>query len=87
MSGDFSGSPMIKTLPSISGTASSIPDQGAKIPHAFLPKRHHSTSQMQYYNKVNKDFLNVPRQKKRNPKKMTKVADKDYILIEGRTVI
>lgn len=42
---------------------------------------------MQYYNKVNKDFLNVPHQKKRNPKKMTKVADKDYILIEGRTVI
>ena len=43
MSGDFCGSPMIKTLPSISRTAGSIPDQGAKIPHAFLPKNQYIT--------------------------------------------
>ena len=36
---DFSGSPVVKTLPSNAGGASSIPGQGAKIPHASWPKK------------------------------------------------
>ena len=34
MSGDFPGSPAVKTLPSISGHAGLIPGWGAKILHA-----------------------------------------------------
>ena len=35
---DFLGDPVIKTSPSNVGGASSIPGQGAKIPHAFQSK-------------------------------------------------
>ena len=35
---DFPGDPVVKTLPSNAGGASSIPGQGAKIPHASGPK-------------------------------------------------
>ena len=35
---DFSGGPAVKTLPANEGGKCSIPSQGAKIPHASLPK-------------------------------------------------
>ena len=44
---------MVKTLPSNAGDASSIPDLGAKIPHALQPK---NQNMKQYCNKFNKDF-------------------------------
>ena len=34
----FSGGPVVKPLPSNAGGVGSIPDQGAKIPHATWPK-------------------------------------------------
>ena len=40
----------------------SIPDQGAKIPHAAQPKNP-NIKQKQYCNKFNKDFKNCPHQK------------------------
>ena len=55
---------MVKTLPSNSGSASSIPSLGAKILHALKPKSQ-SIKQKQYYNKFDKDFLkNGPHQRK-----------------------
>ena len=37
--GDFPGGSVVKTLPpGPAGVASSIPDQGARIPHDFWPK-------------------------------------------------
>ena len=35
---DFSDSPVVKTSPSNTGGAGSIPGWGPKIPHAFRPK-------------------------------------------------
>ena len=35
---DFSGCPVVKTSPSNTGGTESIPDLGAKIPHASEPK-------------------------------------------------
>ena len=55
---------MVKTLPSNSGSASSIPSQGAKILFALKPKNQ-SIKHQQYYNKFDKDFLkNGPHQRK-----------------------
>ena len=55
---------MVKTLPSNSGSASSIPSRGAKILHALKPKNQ-SIKQKQYYDKFDKDFLkNGPHQRK-----------------------
>ena len=42
----------------------SIPDQGAKIPHAAQPKNP-NIKQKQYCNKFNKDFKNCPQQNKK----------------------
>ena len=39
--GDFPGGPVVKTLPSNAGGMDSIPDWGAKIPHALQPKNQH----------------------------------------------
>ena len=36
--GDFPGGPVVKTLPSNAGIAGLTPGQGARIPHASLPK-------------------------------------------------
>ena len=49
----FSGSPVVKTLPSNAGGAELIPDQGTKIPHALWPKNQ-NIKQKQYCNKFNK---------------------------------
>ena len=38
-SGDFPGGPVVKTLPSSAVGMGSIPDRGAKIPHASWPKK------------------------------------------------
>ena len=55
---------MVKTLPSNSGSASSIPSRGAKILHALKPKNQ-SIKQKQYYDEFDKDFLkNGPHQRK-----------------------
>ena len=35
---DFSGGPVVKTLPSNERGVRSIPGQGARIPHALWPK-------------------------------------------------
>ena len=35
---NFPGCPVVKTSPSNVGSEGSIPDQGAKIPHALWPK-------------------------------------------------
>ena len=37
--GDFPGGPAVETSPSNIGVAGSIPDQGAKIPHASWSKK------------------------------------------------
>ena len=50
---------MVKMSPSNLGVAGLIPDQGIKIPRASWPKSQ-NIKQKQYYNKVNKDFLNGP---------------------------
>ena len=63
---DFPGSPVVKTLLSNIGYASSIPGGGAKIPHASQKKKKkemkHETEQ--YYTTFNKDFKNGPHQNK-----------------------
>ena len=65
----FPGGPVVKTSPSNTGGAGSIPGWGAKIPHASRPK---NQKQKQYCNKFNKDFKNGPHQKKKNLKKKKK---------------
>ena len=42
----------------------SIPDWGAKIPHASQPKNQNIKKQKKYCNKFNKDFKNGPPFKK-----------------------
>ena len=51
---------MVGTLPSNAGGADSIPDQGAKIPHALWPRH----EQKQYYNKLSDDCEGGPHQKR-----------------------
>ena len=46
------------SLPSSAGGVGLIPERGAKIPHASLPK-HPSMKQKQYCNKLNKDLKMV----------------------------
>ena len=65
---DFPGGPVVKTSPSSAGGVGSIPDRGAKIPHAPRPKNQ-NRKQKQYCNKFNKDFKNGPHQKKNLEKK------------------
>ena len=52
---DFSSGPVVKTLPSPAESVGSIPDQGAKTPHALGPKNQ-DLKQKQYCNKFNEDF-------------------------------
>ena len=60
---------MVKTSPSNTGCSGSIPDPGAKIPHASGPKDQ-NVKQKQCCNKFNKDFKkNGPRQKSLKEKK------------------
>ena len=58
---DFSGGPVVKTLPSSERGVRSIPGQGAKIPQALWPKNQNKPNiiQKQYCNKVNKDVKNA----------------------------
>ena len=53
--GDFLVCPVVKTSPSNAEGAGLIPGQGAKIPHASLPKNQ-NIKQKQYCNKLNKDL-------------------------------
>ena len=53
--------PMVKTLPSKTGSAGSTPGQGLKISHAWQPKNQ-SIKQKHYCNKLNTDFKNDPHQ-------------------------
>ena len=59
----MSGGPVFETSPSNAGGAGSIPSQGTKAPHASGPTSQH-IKQNQNCNKLNKDFLNGPHQKK-----------------------
>ena len=54
-SGDFPGGSVIKNPPSSARSASLIPSEGTKIPHASRPKNQ-NIKQKQYCNKFNKDF-------------------------------
>ena len=49
---------MVKTSPSNAGGASSIPGQGAEIPHASWSKNQ-NIKQKQYCNKFNKNFKKI----------------------------
>ena len=48
--GNFSGGPVVKTLPSNARGVGSIPGQGAKIPYASQPNNQNG-KQKSYYNK------------------------------------
>ena len=52
VSGDSSGGPAVKTLPSNAGSVGSILGQGTKIPQVLWSKNQ-SIKQKQYYNKLN----------------------------------
>ena len=56
--GGFSGSPVVKTLPSNAGNLGLIPGRGTKIPHASWPRKQ-NIKQKQFCNKFNKDFKMV----------------------------
>ena len=64
---DFPGYPVVKTSPSSEREryASSIPGQGAKTPHASMPKQTKNIKQKKYCNKFNKGFKNGPLKKKK----------------------
>ena len=64
---DFPGGPVVRTSPSVTGGAGSIPGQGAKIPHASWPKNQ-NIKQRQYGNKFNTDL----KKKKVHGKKILK---------------
>ena len=57
--GHFPGGPVVKTLPPIAGDGDSIPDWGAKVPHASWSKKKKKKKQNHYCNKFNKDFKKV----------------------------
>ena len=70
-SSNFPGSLVIATSPSNAGSAHLVSSQGAKIPHASLPKkkekkRNQNTNQNQYCDKFNKNFKNGPQEKKKS---------------------
>ena len=50
-----SGSPVVKTSPSSTGSVSSVPGQGVETPLALQPKKQNK-KQKQYCNKFSKDF-------------------------------
>ena len=62
--GDFLGSPVVKTSPSNTGGAGSIPGRVATIPRASQPKNQ-NIKQKQCCNKFSKDFKIGPHQKKK----------------------
>ena len=66
--GDLPGGLVVKTLPSNGRGVGWIPGQGAKILHAFWPKK--SKHKTEYHNKLNKDFKNDPHQKSLKKKKI-----------------
>ena len=65
---DPPGSPVVKTLSSHAGGAGSIPDGGAKIPHAFWPKNE-NIKQNQYRNKFTMKKLLLSFKKKKDTRK------------------
>ena len=60
--GDFPGSPVVTHSPSSAVDESSIPGQGAEVPHDLRPENQ-NRKYKQYCNKFNKDFKNNPHQK------------------------
>ena len=60
---DLPGGLVVGTSLSNAGGVGSIPDLGAKIPHALGPKNQ-NIKQKQYCSKVNKDFKTTPHQNK-----------------------
>ena len=50
---DFSGGPVVKTLPSNGGGVGSIPGWGTQVLHATKPTKQRVIKQRQYCNKVN----------------------------------
>ena len=63
---DFPSGPAAKTSPFNAGCVCLIPGPGAMISHVFQPKSQYMKWK-QYCNKFNKDFQNVPHQKKNLP--------------------
>ena len=60
---DFSGGPVVKTLPSNVGGMGSILGWGAKIPRTPLPNRSKYKQQKKYCKKSNKGFKNGPHER------------------------
>ena len=60
---DFPVGPVVNIPPPNERDVGSIPDQGAKIPHASQPKNQ-NIKQKCYCKTFNKDFKNDPHQKK-----------------------
>ena len=56
---DFSGSPVVKTLPSNAGGVGSTPGQGAEIPHASWPKIQNINSRRNIVTSSRKTFKMV----------------------------
>ena len=65
LSGDFPGSPVVETSPSIAENVGWIPGQEAKILHISSPKNP-NIKHKQYCKKFNKDFKNGPHLKKKS---------------------
>ena len=53
---------VVKISPSSAGGVGSIPGQGARIPHASVPKKQNK-KQKKYCNKLSKDLKNGPYQR------------------------
>ena len=66
---NFPVSPVVRTLPSNTDSAGSIPRWGTKIPHALWPKNQ-NIKQRQYCNKLNEDFKNGLHHKKKKRNKV-----------------
>ena len=64
---------MVKTSPSKTASAGSIPGQGAKIPHVSWPENQ-NIKQKQYSNKCNKDKNKKPLKRKKKTKNCTFVS-------------
>ena len=81
---------MVKTLPSSTGGAGSIPDGGAgegvvaKTPHTSRTKNNKTLKQKQYCNKLDKDFKNGPDQKREREREVRSCPGPAYQLTCSR---
>ena len=69
VSGDFPGSPVVKTSPSNAGGVSSIPGQETKIPHASQPKNKNIKNRINIVTSSTKTLEMVHSKKKKSLKR------------------